>query len=314
MKQGLGRNQPLQQPAAAILVFRDVKALGAAATAELCRSPTKYPAIFMVIDETQPRPSAQDAASRLVVLKFVVVYAITAAPRDMLGTLLEQWSAEDRAKFNTDAEAGREEFWQPLRQAGLWTCVSPSEQELSETTIVTMEAHQQVNASWRMESAQVLMWALGMVPHLPPYDTQANHDLLKQIPSGDIARFISSARLRKDSEVDRARDDAELWHWRSRTRQLIEEGEEFPTNEQSRAAGFSTYDDIVRFTARKLAGENRIPTCIEDDFPAYTKAYRNLSAEEWSEVRSVTMERHFALNWLCGYAPDNQWDETPTDT
>jgi hypothetical protein len=165
-----------------------------------------------------------------------------------------------------------------------------------------------------MESAQVLLWALGMVPHLPPYDTQANHDLLKQIPAGDIPGFISSARLRKDSEIDRARDDAELWHWRSRTRQLTEDGEEFPANEQSRAAGFNTYDDIVRFTARKLADEGRIRACIEDDFPAYAKAYRNLSEDEWSEVRSVTMERHFALNWLCGYAPENEWDETPTGT
>jgi len=26
------------------------------------------------------------------------------------------------------------------------------------------------------------------------------------------------------------------------------------------------------------------------------------------------MERHKALNWLCGFAPGNRWDETPTDT
>jgi hypothetical protein len=268
----------------------------------------------MVTNEPQPRPSAQEAASRLVILKYIVAYAVTAPPRDMLSTLFQQWSAADREKFGTDADAQREEFWKPLRQAGLWKYVAPSECELAATTIVTMSSQQQVNATWRMESAQALMWALGMIPHLPPYDTQANHDLLKQIPSADIPRFISSARLRKDSEVDRARDDAELWHWRSRTRQLIEEGEEFPANEQSKAAGFNTYDDIIRFTARKLADEGRIRACIEDDFPAYTKPYRELSPEEWSEVCSVTMERHFALNWLCGHAPENEWDETPTDT
>jgi hypothetical protein len=31
-------------------------------------------------------------------------------------------------------------------------------------------------------------------------------------------------------------------------------------------------------------------------------------------VGSITEERHFALNWLCGYAPDNDWDATPTPT
>jgi hypothetical protein len=242
------------------------------------------------------------------VLKYVVVYALTSPSRDMLRMLLQKWSADEREKFTADGEAKREEFWQPLRQAGLWQYVSPTEQELAGTTIVTMTPQQQVNASWRVESAQVLMWALSLIPGVPPYDTQANDELLKQIPSANIARFVSSARLRNESAIDRARADAELWHWRNRTRQLIEEGREFP-----RAAGFSSYDDIVRFTAKTMAEEGRI-SAIDEDFPAKGKAYRKLSADEWSEVQSITMERHFALNWLCGYAPENEWDETPTDT
>jgi hypothetical protein len=260
-----------------------------------------------------PRPSAEDVARRLVVLKYIVVYALTSPPHEMVQAILQEWSADDREKFTADGEAKREEFWQPLRQAGLWQYLSPVERELAGSTIVTMTPQQQVNASWRVESAQVLMWALGLMPRLPPYDTQANHDLLKQIPSGDAVHFVSSARLRRESEVDRARADAELWHWRSRTRQLIEEGREFPADKQTRAAGFSSYDDIIRFTARKLAEEGRISP-IDSDFPAKGKAYRKLSPEEWSEVQSITMERHFALNWLAGNASENEWDETPTDT
>jgi hypothetical protein len=74
-----------------------------------------------------------------------------------------------------------------------------------------------------------------------------------------------------------------------------------------------SYDDIVRFTAKKLDEEGRM-RAIDEDFPAKGKASRELSDDEWSEVRSITMERHIALNWLCGYAPNNEWDETPTDT
>ncbi len=44
------------------------------------------------------------------------------------------------------------------------------------------------------------------------------------------------------------------------------------------------------------------------------KAYRDLDDDEWSTVSSIAMERHFALNWLSGYAPNNNWDETPTET
>ncbi len=261
----------------------------------------------------QLRPSYEDVARRLVILKHVVVYALTAPPRDMLGQLLENWSGKERKKFIDDAEAECGKFWQPLHQAGLWQAVSPAERELARATIVTMTPEQQVDATWRVESAQVLMWALGSIPKLPAYDAQADHDLLKAIPSANIPAFISSARLRKESEIDRARDDAELWHWRSRTRQLIEEGQEFAVDDQTRAAGFNSYDDIVRFTVRKLAEEGRI-RAIAGDFPAKGKAYRRLNEEQWSEVRSITMERHFALNWLCGHAPGNQWDKTPTDT
>jgi hypothetical protein len=53
---------------------------------------------------------------------------------------------------------------------------------------------------------------------------------------------------------------------------------------------------------------------IGDDFGVKGKPYGELSPEEWSEVRSITIERHRALNWLCGYSPNNEWDQTPTDT
>ena len=158
------------------------------------------------------------------------------------------------------------------------------------------------------------MWALGLLPTLPPYDIKARHDILMQIPTSDPAAFVSSAKLRDQAELERARSTAELWHWRSRTRELIERGEAFPSDPELKKAGFRNYDDIVRFSARNAAQKGSIPPRIGDDFPAKNKAYRDLTSEEWSEVMSITMERHFTLNWLCGCAADNKWDETPTDT
>ena len=177
-----------------------------------------------------------------------------------------------------------------------------------------MTQRQQIDATWRVEAAQTLMWALGMLADLPPYDTGANHDLIKQIPSGELAPFIKSAQLREQPELDRARSTAEFWHWRSRTRELIERGEPFRDNEQMKSMGFRSYDDIVRFSASNAAQKGTIPPSIDDDFPAKGKAYRDLTGDEWSEVKSITAERHFALNWLCGFAPGNNWDDTPTDT
>jgi hypothetical protein len=259
------------------------------------------------------RPSVEQVAKRLIVLKYVVGYAMSTPSRDMLTQWFESWDESKRTKFRHDAKARRDEYWRGLRASGMWGVLSPQEREFTTTTMLTMTHQQQLNAMWRIETVQVLMWALGLVTSLPPYDTQTSHDLLKEIPSEEIERFVKSARLLPSGEIDRARDLAELWHWRSRTRQLIEEGHTFDSDPKMRAAGLETFDDIVKFTANRCKEEGRFEV-IDEDFAVHGKPYRDLSSEEWSEIRSITFERHFALNWLCGHAPNNQWDETPTDT
>ncbi len=259
------------------------------------------------------RPSAEQVAKRLIVLKYVVGYAMIAPPRDMLMQWFESLDEGERTKFKHDVKVRRDEYWGYLRTLGLWGVLSPQEREFAGTTMLTMTHQQQINAMWRIEALQVLMWALKLISSLPPYDTQASYDLLKEIPSEEIGKFVKSARLLPSVEIDQARDLAELWHWRSRTRQLIQEGRTFDPDPKMRAAGLETFDDIVRLTASHYQKEGLLEV-VDEDFAVHGKAYRDLTPEEWSEVRSITVERHFALNWLCGYAPNNRWDETPTDT
>jgi hypothetical protein len=160
-----------------------------------------------------------------------------------------------------------------------------------------------------MESVMTLMWALGMIPELLPFDHQAKPDLMKQIPHEDISGFLEGAKLLDMERIGKSRSLAELWHWRSRTRELIQQKRPFPAE----IPQFKNYDEVVRFTA-KAANEKDCLKIIEEDFAAIGKAYRDLTDEEWSSIRSIAFERHFALNWLFGYAPDNRWDETPTGT
>ena len=268
----------------------------------------------MWFNKKKPRPTSEDAARRLLILKHVVVAALTAPPREMLSEMTSQRSADELSSFQKQAETLRNGFWGQLRQAGLWQYLSPHEKSLAQATTATMTKRQQLDASWRVEAAQILLWALGMMPALPTYDELANHDILKQIPSDEATAFSTSARLRAQPEIDAARSAAELWNWRSRTRELIERGDVFPSDARMKAAGFGSYDDVIRVTARKAAQDGTIPSCIDGDFTACGKAYRDLTADEWAQTRSITNERHFALNWLCGYSPKNQWDETPTDT
>ena len=258
-------------------------------------------------------PSAAEVARRLVVLKYVAGYALTTPPREALAQAAQGWDETERARFAAKAQALRDEYWQRVRELGLWEALSPQERELAGTTMLTMTPQQRLAAAWRVEAAHVLMWALGLLDNLLPYDQAANPDLLKRVPGRDVAAFVKSARLRPAKTIAAERDVAELWHWRSRTRELIESGRPLEPDENMRAAGIRSFDDIVRLTARHCREEGRIAT-VDEDLAARGKAYRDLTADEWAEVRSVAIERHFALNWLCGYAPRNRWDETPTDT
>ncbi|MBI2908783.1 MAG: DUF4272 domain-containing protein [Chloroflexi bacterium] len=260
------------------------------------------------------RPSAQEVAKRLIILRCVVVYAMGTPPRELVKTLLQASGEVQRTKFVNEMEMRRDAFQGRMEALDLWNDMSPREREYAQATAVTMTDRQQTDALWRVEAAQVLMWDLKLLPDLPLYGTQADGEILKAVPSEDAAGFIESARLRADDEIEAARSLAELWHWRSRTRQLIEEGDKLNADPKLRAAGFNSYDDIVSFTAKQARKEGKLQSIVHDDFGVNGKAYRDLKPDEWSYVRSMTMERHFALNWLCAYAPGNRWDETPTAT
>jgi hypothetical protein len=77
-----------------------------------------------------------------------------------------------------------------------------------------------VDASWRQESIGVLLWALSIVDDLPPYDRQFEN-VAGRIPLLEaVDVFLRDAQLRTRTEIEHARDLAELWHWRSRSTQL----------------------------------------------------------------------------------------------
>lgn len=257
--------------------------------------------------ELEP-PSGVDVARRAAILKYQIVQVATTPPRELVEQLSAEWSENDRREFTTALEANRRELVDALRSSGLWEDTSPSERAIFECPALQLTERQVIDTSWRAESLGCLAWALGLLDQLPAYDTQINPErLLPLIPVDDIGAFIRGARLREASEIERARDIAELWHWRSRTRELEEMGYTPP-------AGQPKLAEILRDLVPLSAADGMIPAPIGGDFPVLGRAYRDLSPEEWGSVQSIAMERHFALNWLCGYAPDNEWDETPTDT
>lgn len=254
-----------------------------------------------------PKPSAREAAQRLVILKAQVVHAVSTPPP---GILPHRTMSKEEQRLVTQAcKKQADQFIHAMKFQRLWSLMTGEEREFLSSVPPRVNLQQHINASWRIEAAAALMWALGMLPDFPPFDRQTDHYLLRLIPDEDPRQFFERAVLRPDEEIERKRSLAELWHWRSRTRQIEEEKRPLPPE-----LGFSSYDEIVRKIAVEAARRGELAGLIDDDFAAKGKAYRDLSAEEWSEVSSITVERHRALNWLCGYAPANRWDRTPTDT
>ncbi len=258
----------------------------------------------------RPRPNARMVAKRAAILKCVAISSITMPPRTMLDEWMANWTTNEQREFLADLEARRSEVWGGL--GDLRGDLTPWENEYFRCPYHEMPLQMQADASWRLEAFQVLIWSLGVVHSLPDVATPARAELANEYTWKDGGKLASLSRLRPQAVIDRQREVAELWHWRSRTRQIIEEGRAFPTSLAS-ATEFRGYDDVVRSVAEG-AEKDGVTTRVNGDFSLLGKAYRDLTADEWSSVRSITVERHFALNWLCGRAPKNRWDETPTET
>lgn len=216
-----------------------------------------------------------------------------------------RWTETDRAQFIEKMRAMSSKRIAALRQSGLWEKLDTEEQEFLQAVPTQLSMQATLDANWLGESIVCLIWALRLLAEIPPYDHEVARHILKDFPQHPP----QVPTLRPIDIIERQRQVAETWHWRARTRQLQEEG-----CMPSTLPGALTIEKLLRMVSAKAAEAGDFKAPIAHDFPAFGKPYRDLTPEEFSVARSIAMERHRALNWLCGYAPGNQWRETPTHT
>jgi uncharacterized protein DUF4272 len=256
---------------------------------------------FWTKKKTGP-PEAEAVWKRAIILRELFVKGLAVPPPDLLAGHLEKWTKFERSDFDHQM---RDQFAvriEGLRQNGIWNEMEESERTFLEAGPLELTRQELVDANWLSEAAACLFWALEYIPELPRYDEQATNELTK-------VEITKRAALRPFETIKKKRDLAELWHWRSKTRQLQESG-----RMPSVIAKGISIDEVIHMASQKAAENGDIPTPIGNDFPAFNKAYRDLSPEEFSVATSIALERHRAFNWLCGLAPGNHWKETPTDT
>ena len=153
-------------------------------------------------------------------------------------------------------------------------------------------------ALWHAEGLGTLLWALQLAA-LPPYD--------RPFRPGEVAAAATDeAELRPGDELEAEREAARLWHWRARTSALSGAGSlELPPE-------YASIEQVVAATAMRGYEQGTLPSPVRGDFPAFGKAYRQLTPAERAEAHAIALERHRALNWVCGLG--ELWDEVPLDT
>ncbi len=155
-----------------------------------------------------------------------------------------------------------------------------------------------VDAVWRGEALGTLLWALQLA-ELPPYDEPFE-------TAAVVEAELEGAALRDAEEVGLERESARLWHWRARTTELQATGKlELPDR-------YASFDQLIAATAMRGYEQGVLPPPMRGDFRAYGKVYRHLEPDQLAEALSIALERHHALNWLCGAG--TSWDDVPLDT
>lgn len=249
-------------------------------------------------------PEARAVAMRSRLLGYKIYREIYCPPGDILKEMKERnpnWKGIRDVLWEKDRE-----IVSRIRAEGLDEIATEWEKSSFEIGVFDFPEQARIDETWLGESLGVLLWALGWQERILPYDVPADAMELAKERVNNLG--AATPVLRDATVIGKARDNAETWHWRSRTRQLQEQNQvfEFPP-------GY-TLEGVIAGAAKVVWDDGYAAQPIDGDFSVLGKPYRALSAEEWSVVRSITMERHRALNWLCGYAPGNDWDQTPTDT
>lgn len=264
---------------------------------------------FRSIDGNHP-PDVTAVVKRVIILKHRLQKGVATPPPEYLAQWMAKWSEQDRDLFVKKIGSLYARQIQTLRESGLWDEMDQDERYFLEAGPTEIPAQALVDANWLGESIICLLWALGYIPEIPPYDQAVSREVRKHLAKVPTRILEETATLRPAALIEKQRDLAELWHWRSRTRPL-QEGGRMPAMLDSRGL---TIERVLQLSSAKAAEEGMAPPPIDGDFPAFGKPYRSLTPDEFSIATSIAMERHRAFNWMCGYAPGNRWADTPTET
>ena len=250
--------------------------------------------------------SADEVAARVLCLAAVIT-------RAQAEFLIDSHEAEPgfSAFLGGEAEEVPQIIQRWVDQEQLGPYFSPKERMMMAKQAGDFTHRDRLDGWWRREALMVLEWSLRIIEPMPPADTRVPmEDVLESAwLLRNTSSFRRAAKLRSAEEISDQREIAESWLWRTRrTPRQRSPGEGFVKTEKSMEALRASADHAA------ATGETRgFFKRINGDFPAFGKAFRDLSDDELNHITSISMERLHGLNWLC--AIDGlDWDDVEKNT
>jgi hypothetical protein len=205
------------------------------------------------------------------------------------------------------AEAERFDLRSWLAEEKLLEALYPDELDLLDSPVGSLEADDTAAATWSIEAAAALAWALDLIPSMPSYDQAADAErLIAALPApwSRTTEFRSSARLREEESIAQERERAELWYDRADTYWWLLAAVE----EAELATGgpniIADLEQELRDTASAAHAAGLIASPIGGDFPTTEGPYRDLLPHQVEELEAIAFHRSVALNWVCGLTDD----------
>lgn len=204
------------------------------------------------------------------------------------------------AAASDDPEGDRFDLAAWLTEEGLDPFCSAAERLLLNRRLGGLSIEEAQEASWQIEAAGALAWALEILEDPPRFDEPIDPaSLLAVLPSPwDKTRpFRENAELLPEELIAVERERAELWYWRA----TVE-------TDRSSAKGRQATEihAVIAEVASEAASAGIFASPVDNDFPVGDRAYRAAPPELLDTLAAVAAERFRALNWLCGLS--RTWD------
>jgi len=220
-------------------------------------------------------PDARTVARRAIALYFVTLRAVSAQDAALIHKWRRRMTPAERRAESVSSRSVHRSYMATTRE---WQCdFSPRERAfMAHADAMHLPERDHIDMTWRCESLAVLAWALRFGEKLAALHRASQVVDRFDFMGRDPVVFLRQARLRSLRELAYAREQ-------------------------------------VAARLRRDCGRQAAEVPFRWDVIGIARLGREYYGDDWSPAVAIARERLHALNWLCGYAPGNRWDDTPED-